>query len=148
MIRAYKNDDLNGLLNILRLNTPTYFHPSEEKDYLQYLMKHAQNYYIIENSNQIIAAGGINYGFDEGKTARLSWDLIHPDYQRKGYGTTLSNYRINKIKQNPHIENIIVRTSQKTYAFYEKIGFKLESSLKDFWADGMDLYVMKIEIKK
>jgi ribosomal protein S18 acetylase RimI-like enzyme len=41
---------------------------------------------------------------------------------------------------------IIVRTSQLAYKFYQKVGFELEKTEKDFWAKGFDLYQMKMNL--
>jgi len=148
MIRAYNKDDNRDLIELLRLNTPKFFDPSEEKDFIEYLERHSENYFVILDSQTIVGAGGINYGFDNGETARISWDIIHPDKQGKGLGTKLTNFRINEIKRNLKIKKIVVRTTQLVHVFYKKVGFQLEKIEKDYWAQGFDLYQMVIEIKR
>jgi ribosomal protein S18 acetylase RimI-like enzyme len=147
MIRPYTESDQEGLIKLLRLNTPEYFDSSEEADFIEYLKHHSQNYFVVEVAGSIIGSGGFNW-FDEGKTARISWDLIHPEFQRKGVGKELTLYRINEIRKNPQVNLIRVRTSQMVYPFYQKIGFKLEKTEKDFWAKGYDLYQMILEVDK
>nr|WP_293295307.1 GNAT family N-acetyltransferase [Allomuricauda sp.] len=146
MIRKYKEKDKSDLIRLLRLNTPKFFAPSEEKDFVDYLNNHSENYYVIEESKKIIGAGGFNNGFDNGATTRISWDMIYPEKQGQGIGTKLTKFRIDEIKKNSHINKIVVRTTQLVYEFYEKIGFQLYKVEKDFWAVGFDLYEMKIEI--
>jgi len=85
--------------------------------------------------------------FDEGKTARISWDMVHPSMHGKGIGRRLTEFRINEIKKNHSIEKIVVRTTQLVHRFYQKQGFELELTEKDFWAKGLDLYQMKQEIR-
>jgi hypothetical protein len=41
-----------------------------------------------------------------------------------------------------------VRTTQLTDQFYAKMGFQLERTEKDFWAKGLDLYQMRMNIQK
>ena len=147
MIRAYNSGDTEKLLELLRLNTPAFFHPEEEKDFINYLENHSQNYFVVEDSNRIIGSGGFNFGFDNGKTARISWDIFHPHFQGKGIGRKLTLYRIDQIRENPEVEVIIVRTTQLVYKFYQKLGFELVKIQKDFWAEGFDLYQMEIKIK-
>jgi ribosomal protein S18 acetylase RimI-like enzyme len=89
----------------------------------------------------IVGSGGINY-FPAEKTARLSWDIIHPDYQNRGLGKMLTQHRVGEITQNPGIEKIRVPASQLAYQFYKKVGFKLNTVEKNFWAEGIDLYDM------
>ena len=94
MIRRYTKKDKERLIQILRLNTPEFFDPSEEKDFDHYLEQESQNYFVVEESGLVIGAGGINLGFDEGKTARISWDIIHPGFHGKGIGSKLLLFRL------------------------------------------------------
>lgn len=89
----------------------------------------------------IAGCGGINFS-ENGSTGKISWDILYPQYQGKGLGTTLLHYRINKLKEMEHIKAITVRTSQLVYRFYEKNGFVLQEVVKDYWAKGFDLYQM------
>ncbi len=143
MIRPYKNSDKNNVLHLLRLNTPQYFGASEEADFVEYLDDLLEDYFVLEENGKMIGCGGINY-FPKEKTARISWDMIHPNSQGKGVGRKLTEFRINLIKENPLIEKIVVRTSQLAFKFYEKNGFKLMKIEKDYWAKGFDLYLMEM----
>ena len=67
----------------------------------------------------VVGGGGIN--FAENKTiGKISWDIIHPDFQGKSLGTKLLKYRIEVLKTIPGIQKITVRTLQVAYKFYEK----------------------------
>ena len=91
---------------------------------------------------EIIGCGGIN--FAKNKTiGKISWDILHPDYQGKMIGTQLLQFRLEKLKAIKNIEKITVRTSQFVYKFYEKQGFHLLKIRKDYWAKGFDLYDME-----
>ena len=145
MIRAYKSSDKDELIALLKLNVPKYFDESEEKDFFDYLDQHVESYYVVEEDGMIIGSGGINYFPDE-RVARISWDIIHPEFQGKGIGRKLTQYRIDQIKQQPGYNKIVVRTTQHVYHFYQKLGFVLAKVEKDFWAKGFDLYQMTIVI--
>lgn len=146
MIRAYTIKDKEELVNLLRLNIPEYFAESEEKDFIEYLDNHLEFYFVVEDNGKIIGAGGFNH-LPENNEARISWDIIHPDHQGKGVGKKLTRYRIDLIKKILPITIIRVRTTQLVYKFYEKMGFGLERVEKDFWAEGFDLYQMKMMVK-
>ena len=62
-------------------------------------------------------------------------------------GKKLTKYRINHLNSNSKIESIIVRTTQRVFKFYVKLGFELERVEKDFWAKDFDLYQMKMNNK-
>ena len=118
------------------------FDHSEESDYKTYLETELGDYFVVEENGIIVGAGGINYVTNK-NMACLSWDIISPSSQGKGIGRKLTEFRINYLNENPTIHNIIVRTSQLVYKFYEKLGFELESVEKDFWAKNYDMYQMK-----
>ncbi|UII29714.1 GNAT family N-acetyltransferase [Fulvivirga ulvae] len=145
-IRRYKEVDKEKLLHLIRLNTPQYFDPKEESDFSTYLDDELETYFVVEDKEEIIGCGGINYFPDE-HTARISWDMIHPEAQGRGVGKKLTLHRIDEIKKRKDIRTIVVRTTQLVYSFYEKAGFTLEKTERDFWAPGYDLYQMKIELK-
>lgn len=146
MIRRYANKDKKELLGILKLNIPKYFDESEVNDFIEYLDKEVEDYFVIEENGVIIACGGINYFLDDA-SARISWDIVHPEFQRKGIGKKLLLYRIEQIKKKKNINLIIVRTSQLAYKFYQKAGFQMEKIEKGFWAEGFDLYLMRLEVE-
>lgn len=146
MIRPYKRTDKNEVVELLRLNIPKYFDTTEEVDFIDYLDNHIGSYFVLIDAGSIISAGGINFGFDDGKTARISWDMVHPDMHGKGFGSKLTEFRINEIKKHNQVNKIVVRTTQLVYPFYEKNGFTLEKTEKDYWAPGFDLYQLKIEL--
>ncbi len=144
MILPYSKSDQSDLIHLLRLNTPKYFAPEEEKDLINYLNNDPENYFIIKENNNILGAGGFNW-FDEKQTARISWDFIHPEHQGKGLGKALTNFRIGKIKEESPNCKIIVRTSQHVFDFYGKLGFVLKEVKEGYWAEGFDLYLMEYE---
>ncbi len=146
-IRNYKQQEKQELIGLLRLNTPLYFSPNEEKDFAFYLDNHAANYFVVEEDNCIIGCGGFNLS-ENGTTAKIAWDIIHPYSQRRGIGSKLINFRVNKIKENRNVKILSVRTSQLTYKFYEKFGLEIREVVKDFWDIGFDMYRLDGEIRK
>ena len=142
MIRTYSQKDLNAVLELLKLNTPEYFHPSEEKDFVEYLTHKRDAYFVVEHENKIVGCGGYNLGFDHGKTARISWDIIHPEAQGVGIGSLLTNHRVEILKRTPGIKKVVVRTSQLAYQFYAKFHFKIDTIVDDYWSHGYHLYEM------
>jgi [ribosomal protein S18]-alanine N-acetyltransferase len=147
LIRRYTATDKQSLLEILRLNTPQYFAPEEEADFVTYLDQLAEHYYVVEEAGKIVGSGGFNF-LDNETWVRISWDLIHPEYQGRGIGKALTTFRIAEIKQKPTVRLIQVRTTQLVYPFYQKLGFELEKVEKDFWAKGFDLYQLYIALDK
>lgn len=147
IIREYAQKDQKEVLQILRLNTPAFFAEAEETDFVHYLQHEREDYFVLELNGIIIGCGGINYS-DNKTSGKISWDMLHPEYQGKGFGKMLLKYRIEQLLNTPEIRQILVRTSQLVYTFYEKSGFHLLEIVKDYWAEGYDLYLMEYPVKR
>ncbi|WP_255555260.1 GNAT family N-acetyltransferase [Flavobacterium sp. NKUCC04_CG] len=143
IIRPYHPSDQPELLVLFDLNTPQYFSADERDDLIDYLNHHSERYFVVELEGQIVGAGGINFSEDQ-TVGRISWDFFHPEYQGKGLGSQLTQYRIELLKQLDHVQTISVRTSQAAYVFYQKMGFELLEVVPDYWAKGFDLYRMEL----
>ncbi len=146
-IREYHKSDRAGVLGLLDSNTPDYFALSERADMEHYLDHELEDYFVVEKEGRIIGAGGINY-VPEKKRAVLAWGMITPDLHGKGIGTILTKHRIEHINAMVEIESMIVRTTQLTYKFYEKMNFKLVKTQNDYWGEGFDLYHMEQKNKR
>lgn len=144
-IRNYKKKDKDSILQLIDINTPKYFALEEKKDLVYYLDNELEDYFVIEQSGQVIGCGGVNYE-DDFKTGIISWDIIHSNFQGRGIGRQLLNHRIDLLRSKKTVNKIVVRTSQLTDKFYEKSGFHLQDVKKDYWAEGFDLYYMVLTI--
>ncbi len=146
MIREYLESDKEHILELFRLNTPMYFAPCEEAGLRSYLESGDKKYFVLLNDDGNISGSG-GYAFtEEGKEGLIIWDIIHPQHQRKGTGSRLLTYRLEKLKAQQGLRKIKVRTSQLAYAFYEKHGFVLIESKVNHWAEGFDLYAMEMTL--
>jgi N-acetylglutamate synthase-like GNAT family acetyltransferase len=145
-IRPYKPTDKAAVLKLFDMNTPQYFDETERAGLIHYLDNETEDYFVVEEEGEILGAGGINYE-RQTKTAVISWDIIKSTEHGKGIGRKLTQHRIQHINGKNSIEKIIVRTSQHTHKFFEKMGFMLLKVEKDYWADGFDLYEMEQENK-
>ncbi len=144
-IRSFQTSDITHVLELLRLNTPKYFAPAEKRDLAYYLKNEIDEYFVVLENNKILGCGGFNLS-ENSKTGKISWDIFHPESQGKGLGTALTNFRIERMKEIQSIEKISVRTSQLAYLFYLKFGLELKEVVKDYWADGFDLYHLEAPI--
>ena len=141
-LREYQQTDKSALIHILRKNIPEFFDENEAKDFENYLECHLEVYFVAELAGVLVGGGGINFA-DDGRTAKISWDFIDPQYQGRGVGKALLRFRLDYLKKMLQITEVTVRTSQFAYGFYEKHGFALEQIVRDYWAPGYDLYYMR-----
>jgi [ribosomal protein S18]-alanine N-acetyltransferase len=141
-IREYSNADRSGVLELLQMNTPEFFSPSEKQDLEYYLDHEIESYFVLEINGVVAGSGGINFSGDK-KTGVISWDMIHPIYHGKGLGSILLKHRLKLLLTIPMVEKIKVRTSQHTFRFYEKSGFVVLNTVPDYWAKGFDMVEME-----
>ncbi|SHF68429.1 GNAT family N-acetyltransferase [Dysgonomonas macrotermitis] len=146
-VLKYNKTYKDQVLELLNLNTPEYFAPEERDDLIYYLNNFTDNYFVIEDEENTILLGCGGYNItDDLRTARISWDIIHPVAQRKGVGSLLTNYRLNEIIKISTVEIVSVRTSQLVYPFYERFGLELREVVPDFWAKGFDMYRLDCKV--
>lgn len=143
-IRKYVSQDQSAVLELFDANCPQYFAPEERNDLENYLESELEDYFVVEAGGKLVACGGINLQEERSKGV-LSWDMIHPDYQKQGIGKVLAAFRIRHLEEVYHVKSIGVRTSQFTHRFYAKCGFELKNVVKDYWAEGYDLYDMSYQ---
>lgn len=136
--KAYKSD----CIDVFKSNMPDSFRESELDEFIDWLDNGIDDdYFVLEVEDKIVGCGGI-YKDEMNNEVGLAWGMIHKEYQGKGYGKELLLYRIEFLKKNFPNKKIILRTTQDTYKFFEKFGFKTIGFTKDGWAEGLDKYVM------
>ncbi len=149
-IRPYTPIDAVKCREIFISNVPKYFDAEEiakldtwmnavDTDTVPYSTAESVHFYILELKGEIIGAAGF-YIVKGENDAQLNWGMVHADFQHKGYGKLLYDYRVNKIKELGRRPTLW--TSQHTYKFYEKLGMKVESVTPNGFGYGFDKYVM------
>ena len=143
-IEPYESKYFENCIEIIQSNTPKYILLSEHSDYKDYLSRDDKIYFVLFKKSNIIACGG--YGVNQSKTkVCLSWGLVHRKYHNKGYGSALLKYRLNHINNNYPNTEILLDTSQHTYKFFEKFGFKVKKISKKGYGEGLDKYDMTLK---
>ena len=136
----YTISNYNQVLKIFESNIPDFFHPSEKKEFSDFLMATTIEFYILINNDQIIGAGGIGLNSDE--TVSLCWGMIHKSHHNNKYGKFLLQERIRLIQKKFPGKKIVSNTSQITEGFFRKFGFNTVQSEDNYWAPGIHLRKM------
>ncbi len=127
---------------VFQANVPGFFDPKEAQLFSQYLDRHPDTYWTMKLEDRIV--GGVGHYFDEkDKTGQITWIFFHPEYSGRGLGKQAMEHCLEILESNPKLEKMVVRTSQLVYRFFEKFGFALQYTEKDYWAPGLDLYYME-----
>lgn len=140
-IKAYKQDHYDQCVQIFQSNLNTYFAQHELEEFKSFLTAwaHQSTYFVMLEGHQVVACGGYE---KYPENIILSWGMVRKDLHGKGYGKQLTTYRLIAIKSKfPH-SPIKIDTSQHTFRFYEKQGFKIQVIEKDGFEAGLDKYTM------
>jgi ribosomal protein S18 acetylase RimI-like enzyme len=146
LFRSYKPADKQKLLAIFKLNVPLYFHPKEAQDFKKYLAANGATYLTIELDNEIV--GGTGYQIENNNTiGQVTWIFLHPECKGLGIGRQSVEHCVKLFKSRPTVQKAVVTTSQHAFKFFEKSGFHLIKIEKNYWAQGLDLYVMELKFR-
>lgn len=147
-IKKYSTSDYDQCVNIFKSNIPEYFAKDELSDFQDYIKNISKtkdgwtdSFYILKRDKKIVGCAGLGLNKSK-KIATLSWGMVDKNYHRNGIGTQLTNYRLNLLQSYNLDLKIRLDTSQHSYLFYEKFGFKIEDIEKDGYEKGMHKYYM------
>lgn len=150
-IREYLPEHKNRLLQIFESNMPLYFAEEELQLFFNFLDRDALQrgpYSVIFNDDTIVGCGGIALNQPSKYTNELhvimTWGMIYNKIHKNGFGKELLLFRITQAKELYPEVKIALGTTQYTFPFFEKYGFKTVAYEKDHWAKGLDLYQMEL----
>lgn len=151
-LRPYLASDRKTCLVIFESNCPKYFDANEmaglenwldgqDKGQITYQTSSADYFYVLEADAEVMACGGFYIVKDQTK-ANMVWGMVKQSQHNKGVGSLLLQHRINQISLLYPKHSIVLDTSQHTYLFFEKFGFKTHHISKDEYGPGLDRYDM------
>ena len=105
-----------------------------------------EEFYVVDLDGDIVAAGGFWSLKYDPNIARLDWFVVPSKHQRRGFGSMLINFIINRAKERK-ARLIIAETSSslKTAVnFMKKSGFRETARIPSYWDDGSAcIYLVK-----
>ena len=151
-IREYKPADRNACIEVFKSNTPSFFTDGELNDFKLWLDGQdvgrtaynntvEEDYSVALLDGKIVGSGGF-YISREQKIARLAWGMVENSLHKQGIGKALLVHRINSIENLFPGYKIRLDTTQRSFEFFQKMGFKTSGITKDFYAQGLDRYEM------
>jgi len=140
-------------MDIFNSNCPFYFLEEERDEYSEWLKKANEPYWVLIDDNKVVACAGIyraeehtNSSAEFANEVGFAWGMVLNKEHKKGYGKVLGKFRVNYLKKNFSNRPIVLRTSQLTHQFYEKLDFKMTEYIKDGWAEGLDKVIMVYQV--
>ena len=136
----HRISDNAELSRVIKLNMPTFFDPDEIEDYLRFLNSQKQFYFTVHDENKKVV-GGFGYSlFSSEGFAKIDWIFFDPKIHGQGIGSKAVRFCESHILPHKAVKKIVITTSQKTSAFFEKLDYRLEKTQADFWGKGLHLH--------
>jgi ribosomal-protein-alanine N-acetyltransferase len=130
---------------------PLYFADEELPLFFNFLDRDALirgPYSVIFNDENIVGCGGIALNqptkYTNQQHVIMTWGMVDNMNHKKGFGKELLLFRIQQSKELYPEVKIALGTTQHTFEFFEKYGFKTVAHETDHWAKGLDLYQMEL----
>jgi len=150
-IKSYLPEYKTALLEIFKSNMPLYFADHELGYFSVFLDRDAATrgpFNIVFNNDVIVGCGGIALNQPTKYTNEphviMTWGMVDNKHHKEGFGKVLLLHRIEQAKDIYPGVKIALGTTQHTYQFFEKYGFKTVAYEKDHWGKDLDLYQMEL----
>ncbi|MDR0831575.1 MAG: tRNA (adenosine(37)-N6)-threonylcarbamoyltransferase complex dimerization subunit type 1 TsaB [Bacillales bacterium] len=140
----FREMTLDDIKDIAKLEESLFKTPRGEKELNELLNSEFSTFYVLSNSNDILAY----YGFYYVDTLLMIITFgVKKEEQNKGLGTILLNKIIeNAITLNASVIDLEVRVSnKKALSLYQKTGFKILRTIKNYY-ENEDGYHMQLQI--
>lgn len=151
VIKTYLPEYKSSLIHIFKSNMPLYFAEHELDLFDEFLDKDASNrgpYSIVFKDDEIVGCGGIALNEPTAYTKEphviMTWGMVDYKHHKQGFGKVLLLHRIQQAKEMYPGVKIALGTTQHTFQFFEKYGFKTVAFEKDYWGKDLDLYQMEL----
>ena len=149
-IKPYLPQHKNTLLGIFKSNMPLYFAEHELDLFDAFLDRDLERgpYSVVFKDDVIVGSGGIAMNEPTKYTNQphviMTWGMVDNKRHKEGFGKALLQFRIKQAKElYPNIK-IALGTTQHSFPFFEKYGFKTVCFEKDHWGKDLDLYQMEL----
>lgn len=122
-IREYQTEDLEACEEVFLSNHPDGAPPEALRAFVEFLSYGTSYFLVIEHEGELVACGGLELVGDS-DSASLVHLMVHGDYQKRGYGSTLLTACIALLDQEDRPFDLWVNTPGLGASFYRQYGFR------------------------
>jgi ribosomal-protein-alanine N-acetyltransferase len=152
-LRKFAANDLQSVIHINRICLPENY---TDFFFIELYHRFPETFVVAEKDGEVVGyimcrieVGLSNFGFGGLiKKGHIVSVAVLPAYQRKGIGTALITKAIDGMRlYNAKQCFLEVRTTNDAaIQLYKKLGFKVTRTIRGYYADGEDAYVMSHEL--
>jgi ribosomal-protein-alanine N-acetyltransferase len=137
-----KERDLEGILKIEKDVFPI---PWPYEVFYTHILSDTCVKVVAELSGEIV---GYLIGCDEDSKFHLRNIAISPKHWRKGFGTKLLTYLLERLEKNPEIKSCYLEhriQNEAAFELYKSLGFTFKGIRKNYYGKGKDAVIMEIK---
>jgi GNAT superfamily N-acetyltransferase len=140
-VRLLTECDYESCKAIYHLNEADNFPEGYEGLFTEWLVGKKSLAVAIETDGRLVAFGGINAMQKKWlNLASLTFGMVHPDYQRQGFGTILLLARLALLKKTLWPWQILLSPGLTSGTFYSQFGFRFLSRNRSPLGQDMDTF--------
>ena len=150
MLRNGKEEDINGIISINSLTLPEHYTTSF---YYSILSTNPDTFLVVEYHGKIVGyhMGRIEHSFSLkslpqfAKKGHIISIAVFEEHRRTGLGKALIEKASEEfLKNGCEVSFLEVRVSNElAISLYKNCGFRISESLREYYSDGEDAYVME-----
>ena len=133
-IRACTGADRAACLALFDANCPEYFAPNERADYVEFLARNADGYFVCQLDGAVVGAFGV-YAIDASRS-RLNWILLAPAAQGHGIGSAIMDRTAAIVSERGH-DTLCISASHRSAPFFARFGAIEHERIEDGCGPGM-----------
>jgi N-acetylglutamate synthase-like GNAT family acetyltransferase len=132
-IREARDADIAACQSIYRLNESKHFPLGNSGAFDNWLINRRASILVVESQQTVVAVGGINITRSRFvNLAILTFGMVHPDYQQRGFGTVLLLARLLLLPDTRVPRMLLITTVRTTSStFYSRFGFTYTGTTPD-----------------
>lgn len=137
-IRPYAPEDRAACLALFDANVPDFFAPHERAEFAAWLLDPGEYFVLEDGEGRVVACGGVWADPEQPeRPAGLSWGMVARDAQRRGYGSQLLAFRLERLRALGARE-VRLDTSQRSAPFFARFGFREVRRVPGGYGPGLD----------
>lgn len=149
VIREFKPEDLDEVIRVNRENLPenypSYFFKMHHEKYPKAFLVATVDDKIVGYVMCRVEEGTLHTSSRNGRRGHIVSIAVDEEYRRRGIGMNLMREAMKSLYENYNVEEyyLEVRVSNlPAIKLYEKLGYKKVRTIKGYYLDGEDAYLM------
>jgi N-acetylglutamate synthase-like GNAT family acetyltransferase len=124
VVRPLIRNDVDSCCEIFKLNQPNHFPDGFLPEFLETLHSETHLYLVAETAGEIVGVGGIYLNPELWGSSSLVFGLVHPNWHRQGFGSTLLLARLSVLPKPAPRTWVYLSSGGTSDDYFKRFGFE------------------------